>query len=221
MNTTLAQANAELDMIWGSGLQDVSSTTSDHTTNGTTVTIKLNSKPKLIAGQHVQLAIWNTNGWNVINGDQAITSVSTSVPYSITVTPAVCPSTGTHPGTVGTATQNLYVGLYSMLPGGYPTETAGTELTVANGYARIAIQNNETTFPPASARTKTNGAIITFNACISSSWAAVVGFGFWDAPTGGNNTYYNPLSNSPITITPGQIYLFSIGSIQLLRDVSS
>lgn len=83
------------------------------------------------------------------------------------------------PGTV-------YVALYSVAPS---DAGGGTELATGTspGYARVAVANNTTNFPNASAGAKTTGADITFPTNSGGSpWVAAIAFGILDASTAGN-----------------------------------
>lgn len=103
-----------------------------------------------------------------------------------------------------------YVGLYTTMPGdsgpGVEVSTSGT------GYSRIGVAqsasaNWATTQGTAnSPSTGTSGS--TYNlveivfATPTSAWGTVVGFGLFDALSGGNMWYYGALS-TPITIASG------------------
>lgn len=62
--------------------------------------------------------------------------------------------------------------------------TGGVEVS-GGGYARVSITNNTTNFPNASNGSKSNGTVITFPSA-TVAWGTVVGWGIWDASTGGN-----------------------------------
>lgn len=77
----------------------------------------------------------------------------------------------------------LYVALFT----GTETSNAGAGLTEVSGsaYARVAVVNNSTNFPNASARSKSNGVAITFPQP-TGSWGTVTTVGIYDAATVGN-----------------------------------
>lgn len=85
------------------------------------------------------------------------------------------------------AIATVYVALFSVTP---TDAGGGTELATATspGYARVAVTNNTTNFPNASAGAKTNGVDITFpvNTSGGAAWVAAIAWGIFDASTGGN-----------------------------------
>lgn len=89
----------------------------------------------------------------------------------------------------------VYFGLYSVLP---TDTTAGTELTSGAdpGYARVAVTNNAANFPNASAASKALGLDVVFPANSSgSAWAAAIGWGIWDASSGGNRLLWGTMNS--------------------------
>jgi hypothetical protein len=97
------------------------------------------------------------------------------------------------PGVTPPAT--VYFGLYSTLP---TDTTAGTEFdgTTEPGYARVAVTNNATNFPAASSATKSLGLNVVFPTNSSGSpWAAAIGWGLWDASTGGNRLIWGTMNS--------------------------
>lgn len=103
----------------------------------------------------------------------------------------------------------VYFALYAVAP----TDTAaGTEFdgVTEPGYGRVAVTNNATNFPSASAAAKTIGLNVVFPTNSSASaWTAAVAWGLFDASTGGNRMIWgtmNSLSCAPsaaITIPSG------------------
>ena len=85
------------------------------------------------------------------------------------------------------AIATVYFALYSVTPG---DAGGGTELVTGTspGYARVAVTNNTTNFPNASAGAKTNGVAVTFpvNTSGGADWVAAVAWAILDASTGGN-----------------------------------
>jgi hypothetical protein len=86
------------------------------------------------------------------------------------------------------AIATVYVALYSVTPG---DAGGGTELADATspGYARVAVTNNTTNFPNASAGAKTTGVDITFptNSSGGAAWVAAVAWAILDGSGGGAN----------------------------------
>lgn len=97
-----------------------------------------------------------------------------------------------------------YAALFSVTPSDF---AAGTELALANGYARIAITNNTTNFPNSTVvsnvATLTNGTSITWGPASGSNWTAAVAVGFFDASTSGNLGPWGPLATG-VTVLVGQ-----------------
>lgn len=97
---------------------------------------------------------------------------------------------------------SAYLALYSVAPG---ESTSGTELTVANGYAREAAL-----LGAPSAGVSTNGTAVTFSA--TGAWSAIVGHALCDASTAGNILMYEDSVSGP-TLADGDSYEFGIGDI--------
>lgn len=109
--------------------------------------------------------------------------------------------------TAYTVPTTVYAALFTTSPN---TETGagGTEVT-GGSYARVAITNNSTNFPAASAGSKSNGTTITF-ATPTAGWGTVVGFGLYDASTAGNLLVSAALTVSK-TINTGDSVTFAPG----------
>lgn len=126
-------------------------------------------------------------------------------------------------GTTITAPTQLYVGLFTTLPGdtgstGAPSD--GTEVTAANGYARVSVGTMSTWLSASSVvnttgRHRTNANTITFPAA-SGSWGTVVGYGLWDASTAGNLWAYGSITSQ--AITSGMTPSLAAGQIDLQAD---
>lgn len=110
------------------------------------------------------------------------------------------------PGTV-------YLALHTVAPS---DPGGGTEVSTSvwTNYVRPAVLNNSTNFPPQVGSLKTNGVVISFGtASISGSAPTVVGFGIYDALSGGNLLYWasftgQVVSNgSPISIQNGDLQI--------------
>ncbi len=107
----------------------------------------------------------------------------------------------TRPGTV-------YVALYSAAPS---DAGGGTELA-GNGYARVAVVNNATNWPAASAGSKSNGTEIRTPTATGSDWATATHFGIFDASTAGNLLRWAALTAS-VTVTVGSDARFAPGAL--------
>lgn len=84
--------------------------------------------------------------------------------------------------TVFTTPATIYVALFSVRPN--VAGTGGTELA-GNGYARVAVTNNATSFPAASSGSKTNGITVTFPTA-TADWNTIVAVCLMDASSSGN-----------------------------------
>ena len=106
----------------------------------------------------------------------------------------------------------VYVGLYTVEPsdGGGGTEVIG------NGYGRVAVTNNSTNWPAASAGEKRNGAKVEFGQA-TGDWGDIDWFGIFDAETGGNLMLWGNLQD---TVSPvaGNSPFFEIGGIVITLD---
>jgi hypothetical protein len=101
---------------------------------------------------------------------------------------------------------DVWIGYFSVMP----SDTGGgTELTnvTAPGYARIAITNNATNFPAATTAGSGKGekklavAAATPNNSSGVNWPTIVGWGMFDASTGGNPMLWGEIA--PLAVTPG------------------
>ncbi len=91
------------------------------------------------------------------------------------------------------ALNTVYVGLYTTLPDS--VGASGVEVT-GGSYARIAVTNNSTNFPAASAGVKSIAGGTKSFTTATADWGTVVGFGIFDAVSGGNLLYHGPISPS-------------------------
>lgn len=109
-----------------------------------------------------------------------------------------------------TAPATLYVGLSTTTitdAGGNITEPSG------GSYARVAVTNNSTNFPAASAGSKSNGTAITFTTA-TGSWGTVIDFFIGDASSAGNILGYGTLTSSR-TISSGDSASFAISALTI------
>ena len=106
----------------------------------------------------------------------------------------------------------VYIALYTVAPS---DAGGGTEVT-GGSYARVAVTNNATNFPAATAGAKSNGTVITFPAA-TASWGTVVAHAELDAPTGGNFLYWGDLTVSK-AINSGDTASFAVGDLDFTED---
>lgn len=110
-------------------------------------------------------------------------------------------------GTAFPAIATLYCALFTAMPtaGG-----GGTEVAVANAYARKAVAVNTTNFAISTAALITNATVIDFGTPTGAGWGTLVGAAFYSASTGGNLVCAGPFSPSR-TGTPGLQFFIPIG----------
>ena len=98
----------------------------------------------------------------------------------------------------------LYLGLYTVAP----TEAGGgTEVPVANGYARKSI-----TFAAGSSGVSTNSNLVEF---ANTGWSGtIVAIGLFDASAGGNLLYFTTISPSLVVIA-NQLVTANIGGVSV------
>jgi len=102
----------------------------------------------------------------------------------------------------------VYVGLFTTLPN--DNGTGGTEVS-GGGYARQAV-----TFGAPSNGSMSNSADITFPLA-TANWGTIVGFGIFDAATGGNLLYFGSLTTSK-SIESGDQLRFPAGNLTITED---
>lgn len=99
-----------------------------------------------------------------------------------------------------------YIGLFSSEPG----EEGGEELS-AGGYARKPV-----VFGDPSGGALSNAEAIEFPTA-TADWGMAVGFGLFDAETGGNLVWYGGITE-PKTLYKGDIYRVNVENLTLTMD---
>jgi|SRR6478752_7721809 len=107
----------------------------------------------------------------------------------------------------------IYIGLMTAAPA---PNGSGVVEPVGNNYARVAVPNNPTNWPAASARIKTHAFDITFNAATGGGWGTVTHVGIFDSLAGGNVRLYDALA-IPRVIAATDIYRFLAGGANALK----
>ncbi len=107
----------------------------------------------------------------------------------------------------------LYIGLSTTT-----IADGGTNITEpsGNGYARVAVTNNATNWPAASAGAKSNGTPITFPAA-TGSWGTITDFFISDADTGGNILAFGALAAAQ-AVASGETINFAVGALDISLD---
>ncbi len=103
----------------------------------------------------------------------------------------------------------LYYGFFTVAP---TDSTSGTEMTDENftTYERIGITNNGTNFPSTGTRSKVNANEISWGTASSADDETAVAVGIWDAETGGNLLWWDPIPD--LTIQNGNPVRIPAGS---------
>ena len=111
-----------------------------------------------------------------------------------------------------TAPVTVYIALFTAAPS---DAGGGTEVT-GGSYERLAVTNNATNWPAASAGAKSNGTEFTF-VTATANWGTVVAFGIFDAATLGNLLYWADLTTSK-AVNSGDTAKFAVGDIDITED---
>ena len=109
----------------------------------------------------------------------------------------------------------VYVGLFSINPAN--DGAAGTELTLAGGYARQSITFGAPVAGTGQARKVSNTNVITFGPGTGADWAQAVGIGIFDALTLGNLLYWDVLT-TPKTVAVGDSASFAAAALVVNED---
>lgn len=106
----------------------------------------------------------------------------------------------------------VYIALFTSAPS---DSGGGTEVS-GGSYARVAVTNNATNWPAASAGVKQNGTDVTF-AQATAGWGTVVAFAVFDAGSSGNMLYWGALTASR-TVAINDTVSFPTGSLTFTED---
>jgi hypothetical protein len=99
----------------------------------------------------------------------------------------------------------LYFALFTAAPS---ASGGGTEVT-GGSYARVAVTNNTTNFPPTSGNIKSNGTAIIWPTS-TAAWGTLVAWAVYDASSAGNLLDWGLLNTSQI-MNSGDGYQLAIG----------
>ena len=91
-------------------------------------------------------------------------------------------------------------------------DSSGVEVS-GGAYARAAVTNNSTNWPASTDGSKSNGNSIDFPTA-TASWGTVLGFGIYDAASGGNLLFHGSLGSSK-AIASSDTPSFAAGSITI------
>lgn len=107
---------------------------------------------------------------------------------------------------------SMDIALYTLAP---DDAGGGTEVT-GGSYLRVNVANNATTWPAASAGSKSNGIEIEFPKA-TADWGTIVAFALFDTAATPNMLYWGDLTTSKI-IASSDTAIFEIGSIVIQED---
>jgi hypothetical protein len=114
-------------------------------------------------------------------------------------------------GAPPTPPATVYLALYQVAP---TSAGGGTEVPSANGYARVAVTNDGTSWVnPATGGTKDSGAPFTFPTA-TGSWGTVVAYAFHDDPVADSIVTFGDLTAS-VPISATETPQFNSGTITL------
>lgn len=108
----------------------------------------------------------------------------------------------------------IYVALSTADP---TADASGLAEPSGNGYARLAVTNNATNFPAASAGAKSNGAALTFTNP-TGAWGTITHVALFDASSGGNMLDYGALASSKVINDSSTPVEFAIGELDITRS---
>lgn len=111
------------------------------------------------------------------------------------------------------APATLHVSLFTAAP----SDTGGGTEVTGGSYARVAVTNNATNWPAASAGAKANGTIITFPTP-TANWGTVVAFGIHDAASGGNLLAWATLTTNRTINNGDGAPKFAVGDLDITLD---
>ena len=110
--------------------------------------------------------------------------------------------------TAYTAPGTVHFALYTAAPS---DSGGGTEVS-GGGYARVAVTNNATNWPAASAGTKRNANTITFPEA-TANWGTIVAIAILDAATGGNLLFWTTITSR--SVVTGDIPRFNAQGVSI------
>ena len=112
-----------------------------------------------------------------------------------------------------TAPTTVYIALYTVAP--ISDGTGGTEVS-APSYSRVAMANDSTHWPAATAGAKSNGTLIAFPPA-AESWGLIVAWAIKDNSSGGNTLYFNTVSASK-SVLLHESAEFDIGELTITEE---
>lgn len=109
-----------------------------------------------------------------------------------------------------------YVGVYTTAPTA-DDGSDGVEVSVT-GYARVAVTSNTTNWkdPSTATQGQTNNLFKIVFPVANAPWGSMVGFGVWDAPTGGNLLYW--ATCSAVSVGTGDQLRFEETTLTIQED---
>lgn len=106
-----------------------------------------------------------------------------------------------------------WLALYSVAPAS--DGSGGTELPFSNGYARVEIPNDKTSWSNASAKSLSNAIELAFPDASGGDWPTAVAIVLKTASTGGTVRAHGALEES-VTVTNGKNTSYDIGALEIV-----
>jgi hypothetical protein len=118
----------------------------------------------------------------------------------------------------GAATYTRSGSVYAAVFTAPPNYTGGGTEVSGGGYSRVAIANNSTNFPGASAGSKTTGTAIIFPTP-SADWGSITDIGLFDSGSlgSGNLLYFKTLTTTR-SVLAGQTFVIAAGALTVTLD---
>jgi hypothetical protein len=106
-----------------------------------------------------------------------------------------------------------WLALYSVAPAA--DGSGGTELPFTDGYARLEVANDKTSWTTASAKTLSNAIELAFPAASGGDWPQAVAVALKTASTGGSVRAHG-LLDEPTTVRDGHTAAYDIGALEIV-----
>lgn len=107
---------------------------------------------------------------------------------------------------------NVSFGLFTALP----TESGGGTEVTGGSYARATVVNSGASFAASASGTKVTNTLVAFPTA-TADWGSIVGFGIFDASSGGNLLYFGALLTAR-TVNNGDTARFASGDFSITFD---
>src|ERR1051325_881724 len=106
-----------------------------------------------------------------------------------------------------------WLALYSSAPAA--DGSGGTELPFTNGYARLEVTNDKTSWTNASGKSLSNAIELAFDPASGGDWPTAVAIVLKTLSTGGTVRAHG-LLEEPVTVTDGHSASYDIGALEIV-----